>query len=175
MDNIILIGMPGCGKSTCGVIVAKTLCKDFCDTDLLIQKNEKMSLQELIDTKGSGYFGEAEERAICGHGFHNCVVATGGSVIYSEKAMEHLKKNSLVVYLKISFGTMLARISDFESRGILLRNGETVGEMYAERQPLYEKYTDVTVDCDGVGTEKAVRLIVEAVARARCLPAADCP
>ena len=104
MDNIILIGMPGCGKSTCGVIVAKTLCKDFCDTDLLIQKNEKMSLQELIDTKGSGYFGEAEERAVCGHVFRNCVVATGGSVVYSEKAMSILRKTHSPFILRYRSG-----------------------------------------------------------------------
>ena len=81
MKNIILIGMPGCGKSTCGVLVAKTLCMDFCDTDLIIQKNEKMALQEIINTKGNDYFGKAEEKAVCGFRFSNCVVATGGSIV----------------------------------------------------------------------------------------------
>ena len=166
MKNIILIGMPGCGKSTCGVLVAKTLCMDFCDTDLVIQKLEKSSLQEIINTKGNDYFAKAEESAVCGISLTNCVVATGGSVVFSPKAMEHLKKNAVIVYLRISFETMRKRISNIESRGILLKNGETLEDMYRERQPLYEKYADRIIDCDEYGIEKTVCQIAGSVLKA---------
>ncbi len=163
MKNIVLIGMPGSGKSTCGVLVAKTLCMDFQDTDLIIQKNEKMPLQKIIDTKGSDHFRKAEETACLSFPFQNAVVATGGSVVYSPKAMAYLKENAAAVYLRISFETMCRRISDIEHRGILLRNGETLEDMFRERQPLYERYADLIIDCDGMGVEKTVSAIVDAV------------
>ncbi len=163
MKNIVLIGMPGCGKSTCGVLVAKTLCMDFWDTDLIIQKNENMPLQRIIDTKGNDYFRGAEETACLSFPFQNAVVATGGSVVYSPKAVAHLKEKGIAVYLRISYETMRRRIADIEHRGILLRNGETLKEMFCERQSLYEQYADLTVDCDGRGIEKTVSAIVSAV------------
>lgn len=163
--NIVLIGMPGCGKSTCGVLVAKSLCMDFIDTDLIIQKNEGTSLQSIINGKGNEYFAAAEERAICRTVFENAVVATGGSVVYSEKAMTHLQENALVVYLKISFDTMVKRISDMTSRGILLRNGETIETMFEEREPLYEKYADLIVDCDGKKIEDTVFKITQRISQ----------
>ncbi len=163
MKNIVLIGMPGCGKSTCGVLAAKALCMDFWDTDLLLQKNEKMPLQKIINTKGNAYFADAEERAVCAFSFSNAVVATGGSVVYSQKAMAHLKENATVVYLKISPETMEKRISNMASRGILLRDGETLGEMFCEREPLYETYADLTIDCDGAEIEQTVSKIVGVV------------
>lgn len=166
MKNLVLIGMPGCGKSTCGVLVAKALCMDFFDTDLILQKNEKMPLQRIINTKGNAYFADAEERAVCACSFQGAVVATGGSVVYSQKAMEHLKKNSTVVYLKISFETMERRISNMESRGILLGDGETLEEMFCERKPLYEQYADLTIDCDGAEIEQTVSKIVGVVGQA---------
>ena len=160
MKNIVLIGMPGCGKSTCGVLSAKALCKDFLDTDLIIQQNEKMPLQAIIDKNGNDYFANAEARAICQTRFENAVIATGGSVVYSDKAMEHLKENAVIIYLRISFETMLKRIADMSSRGILLRNGETIEAMYKEREPLYEKYSDIAIDCDGKEIEDTVSEIV---------------
>ena len=163
MKNIVLIGMPGCGKSTCGVLAAKALCMDFFDTDLILQKNEKMPLQEIINKKGNDYFGEAEERAICAFSFQNAVVATGGSVVYSKKAMEHLKENAFIVYLKISLETMERRISNMESRGILLRRGETLEEMFCERESLYERYADRTIVCDGLEIEETVSKLVKVV------------
>ena len=163
MKNIVLIGMPGCGKSTCGVLVAKALCMDFWDTDLLLQKNEKMSLQEIINRKGNEYFGDAEERTICSFSFQNAVVATGGSVVYSQKAMAHLKEDATVIYLKISLETMEHRISNMESRGILLRNGETLDEMFCERESLYEQYADRTIDCDRLEIEQTVSEIVKTI------------
>ncbi len=163
MNNVVLIGMPGCGKSTCGVLLAKVLGLDFTDTDLIIQKNEKMTLQNIISSKGNEYFARAEENAVCGTCFNGCVVATGGSVVYSPNAMRYLSNDSKIVYLKISYGTMLNRINNMETRGILLRDGETVAGMFEARQKLYEQYADITVDCDGIDTEKTVRAIADAL------------
>ena len=160
MKNLVLIGMPGCGKSTCGVLIAKALCMDFVDTDLVIQQNEKMPLQAIINQKGNDYFARAEEDAVCRLDVTNSVIATGGSVVYSSKAMARLKEDSLVVYLKISFDTMVKRIANMNSRGILLKNGETIEAMFEERAPLYEKYADFTVDCNGKEIETTVFEIV---------------
>lgn len=148
-SNIILIGMPGCGKSTCGVLAAKTLCMSFIDTDLLIQSAEGCPLQEIINTKGNEYFEKAEENALLGIDVENSIISTGGSAVYSEKAMENLRKNGTVIYLKISLDEMIKRISNMKTRGILLKNGETIGDMFRSREPLYEKYADITLECEG--------------------------
>ena len=164
MKNVVLIGMPGSGKSTSGVLAAKALCMDFVDTDLVIQQNEKMSLQAIINTKGNESFAAAEESAVCGLNVRNAVIATGGSVVYSKKAMAHLKENAVVLYLRISFETMMKRIADMHSRGILLKDGETVRAMYDERISLYEKYADKILDCDGKDVETTVSEIVATLA-----------
>ena len=161
MENLVLIGMPGCGKSTCGVLAAKALCKEFVDTDLVIQQKEKMPLQQIINRKGNVYFAAAEEGAICSLEARNAVISTGGSVVYSPKAMAHLKKNGLVIYLRISFSTMIKRISDMSSRGILLRAGESIDSMFDERQALYERYADHILDCDDKEIESVVSEIVK--------------
>lgn len=161
MKNVVLIGMPGSGKSTSGVLAAKALCMDFIDTDLVIQQNERMPLQTIINRKGNDYFSAAEESAVCGLNVRNAVIATGGSVVYSRKAMEHLKENAVVIYLRISFDTMMKRIADMHSRGILLKNGETVRAMYDERISLYEEYADKILDCDGKDVETTVSEIVK--------------
>ena len=161
MKNLVLIGMPGCGKSTCGVLAAKALCMDFVDTDLVIQQNEGMPLQAIIDQKGNDFFTVAEESAVCGIDAKNAVVATGGSVVYSQKAMDRLKKDGIVVYLSISFDTMLKRIANIRSRGILLKNGETIEAMFRERASLYQKYADSTIDCNGKEIETTVSEIVK--------------
>ena len=162
MKNVVLIGMPGCGKSTCGVLAAKALCKDFVDTDLVIQQQEKMPLQAIINSRGNDYFAAAEESAVCSLTVHNAVIATGGSVVYSDKAMAHLKENAIVIYLHINLDTMLKRIADMSSRGILLRDGESIEAMFAERQSLYEKYADRIIDCDDKAIETTVFEIVKA-------------
>ena len=164
MKNVVLIGMPGSGKSTSGVLAAKALCMDFVDTDLVIQQNEKMPLQAIINTKGNESFAAAEESAVCGLNVQNAVIATGGSVVYSQKAMAHLKENAVVLYLRISFETMMKRIADMHSRGILLKDGETVRAMYDERISLYEKYADAILDCDGKAVETTVSEIVATLA-----------
>lgn len=161
--NIVIIGMPGCGKSTCGVLIAKILCKDFVDTDLVIQKNEGASLQSIIDKKGSDYFAIAEEFAICNLIAENAVIATGGSAVYSDKAMEYLKENAIIIYLHISFDTMLKRIVNMSDRGILLKNGETIESMFKEREPLYEKYANIVIDCDGKEIEDTVSEIIRSI------------
>ena len=158
-NNIVLIGMPGCGKSTCGVLVAKALCKDFLDTDLLIQKREQMSLQELINTKGTDFFSAAEEDALLSIRNENCVIATGGSAVYYDAAIQHLKQNGIMIYLKISYEEMLRRIQDISTRGILLHKDETLEAMYHNREHLYQKYADFIIHCDGLSVEQVVGAI----------------
>ena len=147
MKNIILIGMPGAGKSTAGVILAKTLGRTFTDTDIAIQERAGRLLQEIIDTEGPEAFLKIEEETILSLRCHNAVIATGGSVVFSGKAMAHLKQDGVVVYLKISFEEMEKRIRNITARGIVLFSGESLRDMYDERIPLYEKYADITVEC----------------------------
>jgi shikimate kinase len=161
-SNIILIGMPGSGKSTCGVIAAKVMLKNFFDTDLLLQGLERSRLQDLIDEKGVDYFYEAEEKAILSLNIEATVIATGGSVIYSDKAMKHLKSLGKVIYLRLGYETMLGRIHNFTTRGIVVKEGNTYLDMFNERVPLYEKYADAIIDCDESSVEETVEKIVEA-------------
>ena len=162
MSNIILIGMPGAGKSTCGVLAAKLLLKNFFDTDLLIQNLEGKSLQAIIDEKGTDYFQSAEEKAIRSLDINGTVIATGGSVVYSEKAMEHLRSLGKIIYLHLDYETMKGRIRNVSTRGLVLRNGSTLKDMYDERLPLYEKYAEKIVICDGNTAQETAEKIVEA-------------
>ncbi len=161
-SNIVLIGMPGSGKSTCGVIAAKMLLKNFYDTDLLIQNIEEMSLQQILDEKGEEYFAKKEEEAILSLDIQGTVIATGGSVIYSEKAMKHLKSLGKIIYLSLTFEQMERRIANFETRGVLLKNGETLRDMFNERLPLYEKWADETIKCGDTTVEETAARIAEA-------------
>ncbi len=158
-NNIILIGMPGSGKSTCGVVAAKFLLKNFFDTDLLIQNLEGAPLQDIIDKKGNDYFEALEESAILSLDIDGTVIATGGSVIYSEKSMEHLKKLGKIIYLHIDYAHMCSRISNLSTRGVLIKNGESLKDMFDERLPLYEKWADATIDCNNGTVEQTARLI----------------
>ena len=151
-SNIVLIGMPGSGKSTCGVVSAKMLLKNFYDTDLLIQNLEGRSLQEIINTDGVEYFAKAEERAILSLDLKGTVIATGGSVVYSDKPMQHLK----------SLDDMCKRISNLETRGIMLQGGETLEDMYKERLPLYNKWAQAVINCGQNTVEQTARAIVRA-------------
>ena len=159
-DNIILIGMPGSGKSTCGVLAAKALLKNFFDTDLLLQNIEGKRLQEIIDENGIKYFNDAEENAILSLDIRGTVIATGGSVVYSEKSMEHLKKLGRVIYLHLDYDTMADRIKNITTRGVVLKDGHTLLDMYNERLSLYEKYADDTIICDNHTVEEVVESIV---------------
>ena len=161
-ENIVLIGMPGSGKSTCGVLAAKALLKNFFDTDLLLQNLESLHLQDIINEKGIAYFENAEEAAILSLDIQGTVIATGGSVIYSAAAMKRLSALGKIIYLHLSFDNMCERINNITTRGIVLKNGETLEDMYNERLPLYEKYADFTIDCDGLSVEETVEKIVAA-------------
>ena len=160
MRNIVLIGMPGAGKSSIGVILAKSLLFDFCDTDLSIQKETGESLCDTIAKIGIEEFILLEEDVICKQEFLNSVVATGGSAVYGEMAMEKLKENGIIVYLKVSPEELQSRIKNIHTRGIAMKEGTTIKELYEERAPLYEKYADITVECDGRTAEECVDLIV---------------
>ncbi len=160
-DNVILIGMSGAGKSTLGVLLAKALGKNFFDTDILIQQSEGMLLQQIIDERGIEYFLGAEERIVSDLTLHGCVIATGGSVIYSEKAMRHLKENGKAVYLKVEYEELAGRLSNITTRGIVFKGANDLRSVYEERLPLYEQYEDITVNCTGKDIETCVREIVE--------------
>jgi len=160
MNNIILIGMPSAGKSTVGVILAKTLGMNFIDTDIAIQEKSKRLLQEIIDTDGPDAFKTIEEETILSLHSHHTVIATGGSAVFSKRAMEHLTQYGVVVYLKISFDEMEKRLRNITTRGIVLSRGETLYEMYNERVPLYEKYAGITIDCEKEDFEMIVKKII---------------
>lgn len=163
MSNIVLIGMPGCGKSTCGVLAAKSLCMSFVDTDLLIQQSEGMTLQNIIDGKGLDYFEECEENCLFSLNLEKSVVSTGGSAVYYDSSMNHLKENGKVIYLKISFDEMMSRIKNITSRGIALSEGETLEQMFERREKLYEKYADIVIECDNSTVEQTVQQICFAI------------
>lgn len=167
MKNIIIIGMPGAGKSTLGVILAKTLGWKFSDTDIVIQEKSGRLLQEIIDTDGIDAFLKIEESAILSLHCHNTIIATGGSVVFSRRAMQHLKKDGIVLYLKISFDEMVQRINNIRTRGIVLRAGQSLPDMYSERTPFYEKYADITIDCSGDHFEQVIENVLDELSSVR--------
>lgn len=159
--NITLIGMPGAGKSTIGVVLAKTLGMRFVDTDLVIQEQEDRLLQTIIDTDGMDALLLAEEKAIMSVEGHKMLIATGGSAVYSEAAMKHLKTLGPVVYLDVSYEEIDRRINNITSRGIAIREGATLKDVYDERLPLYNQYLDVRIACDGLTVEEVIEQIVK--------------
>lgn len=161
MKNIVLIGMPGAGKSTAGVILAKALGMKFTDTDIAIQEHSGRLLQEILDTDGPEAFKKAEEETVLSLHRQSAVIATGGSVVFSGRAMEHLKSGGVVVYLKISFEEMEKRLRNITTRGIVLSYGETLREMYDGRVPLYEKYADITIACSDEDFETVVGKVMD--------------
>lgn len=161
MDNIILIGMPGCGKSTIGVILAKALGKSFIDLDLLIQEREGDLLQNLIDENGMEGFLAMEERAMESFTGRNFVVATGGSAVYSEKGMSHLAANGIVLYIALPFEIIEERLQDIHTRGIAMAPGMTLRHLYEKRVPLYERYAGMTLNAEKLKAEETVETIIK--------------
>lgn len=161
--NIILIGMPCAGKSTIGVIAAKFLGKSFLDTDLLIQEQTGAMLADLIADRGNDGFIALENEILSAVDVENTIIATGGSAVYSEPAMEHLKKNGTVVYLKINYNDLQSRLGDLEARGVVLKDGQSLADLYKERCKLYEKYSDITITEDSLTIDETVVALVNAL------------
>ena len=160
MKNIVLIGMPGAGKSTVGVVLAKNLGMSFIDSDLVIQEKKGKKLHELISEFGPQGFKKIEDEINASIKVNNTVIATGGSVVYGENAMKHLKEIGTVCYLQLSFEAISERLGDLAKRGVVLEKNQTLKDLYEERVPLYEKYADVIIPCE----EKNIREVVEYIA-----------
>lgn len=163
LDNVVLIGMPGAGKSTLGVVLAKILGYEFIDADLLIQSKLDKTLQKIIDACGPDGFIEVENEVLCTLSASRAVIATGGSAVYSDEAMKHLKSIGTVVYLRVSYEELESRLGGLHERGVVMKNGigMSLADLYEERRPLYEKYADVTIDIDGLSVRDAARRLVD--------------
>ena len=160
MKNIILTGMPGAGKSTVGVILAKTLGMNFIDTDIVLQENSGRILQEIINTDGIEAFLKTEESSIVSLECANTIIATGGSVVFSDKSMKYLKKKGIIIYLYISYEELVQRIKNITTRGIVLPADQSLLDLYNQRLPLYEKYADRTIDCSDMDVEKIIEKVL---------------
>lgn len=157
--------MPGSGKSTVGVLLAKMMGYGFVDTDLLIQHFEGKKLYEILRDKGNDYFSEIENKIISGVQARQTVIATGGSAVFGREAMEHLSSIGTVVYLKVSLRELRRRVKNFSTRGIMMKNGQTLDDIFTERSPLYEKYADITVNCTGGSLQKNAEKIIAALGK----------
>ena len=163
--NIILIGMPACGKSTVGVLVAKNLGFGFVDTDLVIQEQQGKLLQQIMDNQGVDALLNAERVAIKSLNIAKTVVATGGSAVFSAEAMAHLKKDGVVVYIKLPFSVIDHRLNDLNTRGVAGSNTKSLAEIFDERAPFYERYADVTLEAENMSAEEVAQAIILAVSR----------
>lgn len=165
MKNVIFIGMPAVGKSTVGVVVAKRLGYEFIDTDLLIQKQEGRLLWEIIEQEGIEGFLAIENQVNKDVKAERAVISPGGSVVYCEEAMSHLKEHGLIVYLQASFDTVSKRLKDAKKRGVTLRESQTLKDLYEERVALFEKYADITIFEDGNDLGETIEKVLEALER----------
>lgn len=159
-NNVILIGMPGVGKSTIGVVLAKNLGYSFLDSDLVIQQQTGKLLHEIISEQGLDGFLQIEEEVNAAVNVTQTIVATGGSAVFGEKAMQHFKKLGVIVYLYLPYEQIEERLGDLTKRGVAVKEGQTLWDIYEEREPLYERYADYKVDCSG----KQIRDIVAQIA-----------
>ena len=162
-NNIVLIGMPGVGKSTVGVVLAKNMGYSFVDSDLLIQEREGKLLHEIIEERGLDGFNEVENQVNASIQARRCVIATGGSVVYGVQAMEHLKEIGIVVYLSLPCEELAERLGDLNERGVSIRPGQSLADLMWERTPLYERYADVTINCENRQIREIVQMIKAAV------------
>jgi shikimate kinase len=162
-SNITLIGMPGAGKSTIGIILAKYLTYGFIDTDVLIQINHQKSLQEIMDESDYLNLRRVEEQEILKINIQNHIISTGGSAVYSRKTMQHLMEISKIIFLQVDYQEINRRIHNFETRGIAKRKGQTFQELFSERQILYKKYSDLTIDCKNLDQEQVAEVIASMV------------
>ncbi|WP_455530116.1 shikimate kinase [Ruminococcus sp.] len=159
--NIVLIGMPGVGKSTVGVILAKLLGYRFIDTDIVIQEHEKKLLKEIIEEKGINGFIQTENLILSSLKAEKAVIATGGSVVYGCDAMKNLSKDGIIVYLKLDYGKLRYRLGNIKNRGVVIKDGQSLSGLYRERVPLYEKYSDIIIDENGCNVEKTINKIID--------------
>ncbi|WP_457553644.1 shikimate kinase [Desulfobacula sp.] len=159
--NIVLIGMPAVGKSTVGNLLAQKIGFNFLDSDDLIQSIEQKILAQIIVKKGLDQFLQIEENHIVSIRYKNHVIATGGSVVYSKKAMDHLSQNSTIVYLFAHLDMLLKRLFDLTGRGVAVNPGQTIEELYNERTPLYNRYYDIKIECDSMTAEQVVERAVK--------------
>ncbi|MBV5338997.1 MAG: shikimate kinase [Deltaproteobacteria bacterium] len=160
-SNIVLIGMPGAGKSTVGVLLAKQASLHFVDTDLLIQTGQKRTLQDIVDTDGYEILRQIEENVLLGLTVHNCVIATGGSAVYSDRAMTHLKSDGIAVFLNVDRPVLESRIHDYSTRGLAKRPDQDLGDLFQERSALYAKYADITINNVNLTQEEVCTQIID--------------
>jgi len=166
-SNIILIGMPGSGKSTVGIILAKMMTRSFMDTDILIQNSESKSLQEIVNESGHMALRTIEEQVLLGIQCRNHVIATGGSAAYSAPAMEHLGKDGIFVFLHADMAALNSRIHNYETRGLAKRPDQTFQDLFDERLALYERYADITIGSSNLTQDQVCDAIVEELYRSR--------
>jgi shikimate kinase len=162
-ENVVLIGMPGVGKSTAGVVLAKIAGFNFVDSDLLIQEKENRRLSEILEQDGLEAFKEIENKVNASIDVRHHIIATGGSVIYGEEAMRHLQNIGVVVYLKVSYETISKRLNNVKGRGVAIKEGQTLYDLYQERATLYEKYAHVTVELDELSISQTAEAIISGV------------
>lgn len=159
-SNIVLIGMPGAGKSTVGVLLAKAMGRYFLDTDIYIQAIENKELQEIIDAKGLEEFCRIEESHIICIDIKNAVIATGGSAVYSDEAMQWLAQDGIIVHLDLPFEEIERRVTNLYTRGVVMEKSQTLRGLYEKRQPLYKSYAEITIGCSGKRHEEIVDEII---------------
>jgi shikimate kinase len=160
-SNLVLIGMPGSGKSTVGVLLAKKTSRDFVDTDVLIQTSQQRTLQDIVDRDGYAVLRKIEEELLLGLSIQNHVIATGGSAVYSDRAMAHLKSDGLVIFLDVDLAMLESRISDFSTRGLAKRPEQSLSQLFDERFELYAKHADIKIKCDGLTQQDVCAKIIE--------------
>jgi shikimate kinase len=169
-SNIVLIGMPGSGKSTVGVLVAKEAARGFVDTDLLIQSAQGRTLQDIVDSDGHMALRKIEEAVLLTLTLTDHVIATGGSAAYSHEAMTHLKGSGTVVFLDVNLKTLRSRIHNYDTRGLAKRPDQTLDELFDERLALYTRYADITVKASDIGQDMVCSAIIDALAIQRRVP-----